>query len=92
MSQSWFWKWLRRERSIGLAMILAALGFIISLNLLNVDAFIVRQNIQREIRSITDDAFAQGRADLDAQYFVDLSDDAIPRWSMRFIPNRCLLL
>jgi hypothetical protein len=69
---------LRRERAVGLAMILAALGFIISLNVLNVDAFIVRQNIQREIRSTTDDVFAQGRADLDAQYFVDLSDDAIP--------------
>jgi hypothetical protein len=69
---------LRRERSVALAMILAALGFIISLNLLNVDAFIVRQNIQREIRSANDKAFAQGRADLDAQYFLDLSEDAIP--------------
>jgi hypothetical protein len=69
---------LRRERAAGLAMILASLGFIISLNLLNVDAFIVKQNIQREIRSTTDKTFAQGRADLDAQYFVDLSDDAIP--------------
>jgi hypothetical protein len=69
---------LRRERAVGLAMILAALGFIISLNVLNVDAFIVKQNIQREIRSTTDKKFAQGRADLDAQYFVDLSDDAIP--------------
>jgi hypothetical protein len=61
-----------------LAMILAALGFILSLNALNVDAFIVRQNVQREIRSTTDQTFARGRADLDAQYFVDLSDDAIP--------------
>jgi hypothetical protein len=69
---------LRRERAIGLAMILAALGFILSLNALNVDAFIVQQNVQREIRSTTDQAFARGRADLDAQYFVDLSDDAIP--------------
>src|SRR5215213_9495570 len=69
---------LRRERAAGLAMILASLGFIISLNLLNVDAFIVKQNIQREIRSTTDKTFAQGRADLDAQYFVDLSEDAIP--------------
>ena len=69
---------LRRERAMALSMILAALGFIISLNVLNVDAFIVRQNLQREIRSATDKAFAQGRADLDAQYFVDLSDDAIP--------------
>jgi len=69
---------LRRERAVGLAMIVAALGFILSLSILNVDAFIVRQNLQREIRSTTDKAFAQGRADLDAQYFVDLSDDAIP--------------
>jgi hypothetical protein len=69
---------LRRDRAVGLAMILAALGFVISLNLLNVDAFIVRQNLQREIRSTTAQAFAQGRADLDAQYFVNLSDDAIP--------------
>jgi len=69
---------LRRERIVGLAMVLASLGFVISLNLLNVDAFIVKQNIQREIRSTTDETFAHGRADLDAQYFVDLSEDAIP--------------
>jgi len=68
----------RRERAVGLAMILVALGFIISINLLNVDAFIVKQNVQRELRGINDKAFAQGRADLDAQYFLDLSDDAIP--------------
>jgi hypothetical protein len=69
---------LRRERLIGLAMILAALGFIVSLSILNVDAFIVNQNVQREIRSTTDRTFAQGRADLDVQYFLDLSEDAIP--------------
>ncbi|HEU4744482.1 MAG TPA: DUF4173 domain-containing protein, partial [Anaerolineales bacterium] len=69
---------LRRERAIGLSMVLAALGFVISLNVLNVDAFIVRQNLQREIRSTTDKTFARGRADLDAQYFVDLSEDAVP--------------
>ena len=69
---------LRRERLIGLSMVLAALGFVISLSILNVDAFIVRQNIQREVRSATDKEFARGRADLDVQYFLDLSDDAIP--------------
>jgi hypothetical protein len=68
----------RRERAVGLAMVIAALGFIISLNLLNVDAFIVKQNIQREIRGVSDKAFAQRRADLDIQYFLDLSDDAVP--------------
>ena len=69
---------LRRERAIGLAMVLVSLGYILSLNVLNVDAFIVRQNIQREIRGAADETFAQGRADLDTQYFLDLSDDAVP--------------
>ena len=69
---------LRRERAVGLVMVLAALGFVISLSVLNVDAFIVKQNIQREIRGTGDETIAQGRADLDAQYFLDLSDDAVP--------------
>jgi len=69
---------LRRERVIGLALVLASLGFVISLNILNVDAFIVKQNIQHEIQSATDEKLSQGRAELDAQYFLDLSDDAIP--------------
>ncbi len=68
----------RRERAVGLGMVLAALGFIVSLSILNVDSFIVKQNIQREIRGVDDKAFTQGRADLDAQYFLDLSDDAVP--------------
>jgi hypothetical protein len=76
---------LRRERGMGLAMVLVSLGFVISLSLLNVDAFIVRQNVQREIRSVTDKAFSQGRADLDAQYFLDLSEDAIPALAEAFL-------
>jgi len=69
---------LRRERAVGLVMVLAALGFVISLSALNVDSFIVKQNIEREIRGTGDETIAQGRADLDAQYFLDLSDDAVP--------------
>jgi hypothetical protein len=69
---------LRRERAIGLALVLASLGFVISLNILNVDAFIVKQNIQREIQSMAEETLSQGRAELDAQYFLDLSDDAVP--------------
>ena len=69
---------LRREGSIGLTMLLASLGFVISLGVMNVDAFIVRQNVQREIRGTGDKNFTQGRSDLDAQYFLDLSDDAVP--------------
>ena len=68
----------RREHSIGLTMVLAALGFVISLGVMNVDAFIVRQNVQREVQGTGDKTFTQGRPDLDAQYFLDLSDDAIP--------------
>jgi len=69
---------LRRERAIGFAMVLASLGFVLSLGLLNVDAVIVRQNIQREIRGAAGQVFTQGGVDLDAQYFLDLSDDAVP--------------
>ncbi len=73
-----FLEMTRRERAAGLAMVIACLGFVISINLLNVDSFIVKQNIRREIRGLNDKAFARGRADLDAQYFLDLSDDAVP--------------
>lgn len=69
---------LHRERAAGLVMVLASLGFVISLSVLNVDAFIVRQNIQRELRGTGEKLTAQNRADLDAQYFLDLSDDAVP--------------
>ena len=69
----------RRERMAGLAMILALLGFAVSLSLLNVDAFIVNQNVQRELRTAGDDkTLTEGRVELDAQYFLDLSDDAVP--------------
>lgn len=70
---------LRRERKAGFAMVLASLGFVVSLSLLNVDGFIVRQNVQRELRGVTDTTLTQGgRVELDAQYFLDLSDDAVP--------------
>ena len=70
---------MHRERMAGLAMVLASLGFIISLNLLNVDAFIVKQNVQRELRGDANKSLTQGgRVELDAQYFLDLSDDAVP--------------
>ena len=69
----------RRERAIGLAMLLAALGFIASLGLLNVDAFIVERNIQREVeRAQAGVSASENGVMLDAQYFLDLSDDAVP--------------
>lgn len=63
----------RRERLAALAMLIAALGFVVSINLLNVDAFIVQQNIQRELRGAD--------VELDTLYFVGLSNDAVPTLS-----------
>jgi len=64
---------MRKERMFAFAMLIASFGFAVSLPILNVDVFIVNQNIQREISGATKDV-----VDLDAQYFIDLSDDAIP--------------
>ncbi|MDP1713673.1 MAG: DUF4173 domain-containing protein [Anaerolineales bacterium] len=63
---------LRKERVFMFAALVASFGFAISLPILNVDAFIVNQNIQREINAQAIDS-----VDLDAQYFLDLSDDAV---------------
>lgn len=62
---------LRKERMFTFAMLVASFGFAISLPLVNVDAFIVNHNIQRELKG-------QATEDLDSQYFIQLSDDAIP--------------
>lgn len=63
----------RKERMFTFALLTACVGFAASLPLLNVDAFIVTQNIQRELRHETQD-----KVELDARYFIELSDDAIP--------------
>lgn len=62
---------LRKERAFAFAMLIASFGFAASLPILNVDAFIVNQNIQRELNGTAVE-------DLDSVYFVQLSDDAIP--------------
>ena len=59
--------WLR-PRLIPMTVVAAALGFLITLNLINPDGFIVRQNLARY----------QDTQDLDAQYLTTLSDDALP--------------
>lgn len=60
---------LQKQRAFALAMTLAIVGFAASLNLLNVDAFIVQQNIARSENT---------NQDLDYAYLADLSDDAVP--------------
>ncbi len=59
---------LRLERAFITAAILAAVGFGATLALLNVDAFIVRQNVDRAVRG-------QG---LDVGYLASLSTDSVP--------------
>lgn len=77
---------LRRERMFALAALIAALGFAATLPILNVDAFIVRQNFQRAVagnltfennpgRAVSDPVDAD---QLDITYFTQLSSDALP--------------
>jgi hypothetical protein len=65
----WFigilWRWPGRF-AIGLMAV--SIGFVATLNMLNPDAFIVRQNMARYRVS----------GDLDVSYLVTLSDDAVP--------------
>ncbi|MBI2757846.1 MAG: DUF4173 domain-containing protein [Chloroflexi bacterium] len=58
---------LRRERSFATAALFASIGFVLSLSLLNVDGFIVRQNVNRA---------TQGKG-LDVPYLVSLSTDSV---------------
>ena len=59
---------VRKERMFALALILAAIGFSVSLTLLNVDSFIVRQNVEQ----------ARKGQDLDVAYLASLGFDAVP--------------
>ena len=59
---------VRHERMFALAALIASIGFAATLPILNVDAFIVRQNVQRAV----------GGQKLDISYFTQLSADALP--------------
>jgi len=59
---------IRRPRFFASALLFVSIGFSASLALMNVDAFIVRQNVSR----------SQQGHDLDVHYLTQLSDDAIP--------------
>jgi len=59
---------LRRTRLFANAALLAAIGFAVTLSLLNVDAFIVRQNVARAVEG----------EDLDVGYLATLSADSVP--------------
>lgn len=59
---------LGRQRAFINLALLAAVGFALTLNLLNVDGFIVQRNIQR----------AEQGEELDVSYLANLSTDAVP--------------
>ena len=59
---------LNRQRSLAAAALIILAGFTVSLNLLNVDAFIANQNIY----------FAANGKELDTAYLASLSNDAVP--------------
>ncbi len=59
---------LSKERTFALAALLASIGFAATLTLMNVDGFIVRQNVAR----------AAAGADLDVATLASLSSDSVP--------------
>lgn len=65
---------LRQEKAFAAAALTAAFGFAVTLGVLNVDGFIVRQNIDRQV----------GGASLDVPYLVSLSTDSVPALAQVF--------
>ena len=59
---------LHRERAFALAALVASLGFALSLGFMNVDGFIVRQNVDRAVQGET----------FDVSYLTSLSTDSVP--------------
>lgn len=57
-----------RQRHFALAAAAAALGFALTLNIINVDGMIVQQNVNRTVRGES----------LDIAYLASLSEDALP--------------
>jgi hypothetical protein len=63
-----------RLRAFALALVLVLVGFAASISLLNVDGFIVRENVERAASALT----STEAVELDTSYLVSLSDDAVP--------------
>jgi hypothetical protein len=74
------------QRAFGLAMLGAVLGFAASLSLINVDGFIVHANLERArlgyVLSGDPDSYRYQEVDFD--YLVDLSTDAVPALAQEF--------
>lgn len=74
----------RRENRFAFAALIASIGFAATLPILNVDAWIVRANVERETRGQSEIRGEGGRFTLDSAYFLDLSDDAVPAIARAF--------
>jgi hypothetical protein len=59
----------RRKQRFILALLLSIFGFCLTLGVLNVDGFIIKQNVHQRI---------QTNSELDAAYLKELSTDAVP--------------
>lgn len=59
---------VRREQYFGALLLFTAFGFALTFGAINIDGLIVRQNVAR----------ARAGSELDGQYLVELSDDALP--------------
>jgi hypothetical protein len=70
-------EFMRKSYFFTSVLLLVSLGFAASLALLNVDGFIVRQNVMR----------ASYGYDLDVHYLTQLSDDAVPAMAALYSSN-----
>lgn len=70
--------WLRPGR-LAIGVLVVALGFVATLDVINPDALIVRQNFQRyqELTASRETADRQAQH-IDAHYFAQMSEDALP--------------
>ena len=68
----------RRQRAFALATYLVAIGFVISLNLINVDGWIVDQNVRHALLVNFHEEEDNKERNLDASYLYSLSSDATP--------------
>jgi len=72
--------WLRPQR-LAIGILIAGLGFVATLNLLNPDAFIVRENVARYAGLSTANApgiIYRNHGEIDVRYLTTLSEDATP--------------
>lgn len=71
---------LKKQRAFALASLIASIGFVLTLNIINVDGLIVRQNVQRTLNgdglSQDEETGQKSNGELDAYYLQSLSTDA----------------